>query len=889
MESDGREPRRMQAGPGQTVRGEKSPAGSVKRARERAAAGLARDNPIPPSIHSNSGTQPPQSKSSGFPKAGPWSSRTKGASSDSVESALSNGYAPQRPPRPNNTNPLLQGNAVGDSSPQINPRRARNYCEDGSSGEREFSSASRPSTTATGSSTASIPDFPTIPSMPPMPLTPTGTGMPPAPPVPQMPIPTYQPQRRNLGPPPSARRGASSYYSQTSVVHPIVEELPDTHSSYTSDHVIPTSWSDGPLEYYTSAGIDEEDEGASTPGGDSGRESRAGDHTEESNLVKKGSPERHFQPYMETLESGDESDRSGDRRTREMDWQTRQDKRWRNSNGSETDPIGRHNFWNNGRSHQPYVYSGYESDAAFLESPRSGSPNGFLRNFQPSNKINPYHGSPSSAGSPVDPRVGAILGNLEKGGALATSRTASPHPSTVPSTTDRASKRPPRLNLGSSNQGVGRGSATSLPDLIRRATKLASNLDRGRTASRVGMLDILNANEKEKREKGGKMSRTDSISDILASFPTPSPTISTYQKNSTFSPTPRGKSNLSRTHTVTHGSTRSGKPPRRRCCGMPMWAFALLIIILLLLLAAAIVIPVTLVVLPRQSESSNNPTVSSCSKSDNCKHSGTSIVVNKQCRCVCSQGWTGATCTTTPPTDNSCTNTDLIGIGNTKYNSATLGSSIPRLLTAAEPNYSIPLDGSTVASVFNANSLSCSSQNSLVTFNQKSQRRSLDPDRQAPIPLDFFGVFLKGERIPPSRASGGLHPSRVLEARSAPAAQTSNDIIFADPGSNGGANPQPSLSASTGSPASPASPSASADSGSAITQSVVDFARVSVLFVLQEAGYDIASQTLDRLQTLLGSGTTFDETQPAVAGNVTVDLDSLTVSFGNGTLYGRQG
>ena len=108
----------------------------------------------------------------------------------------------------------LSANAFGSDPPTpVNPRRARNYWEsqDGF-GEGAYSSASRASTTATGSSTASIPDFPTIPSMPPVPLTPTGPNAPPVPPVPQMPVPTYQPQRRNLGPPPSARRGASSYY-----------------------------------------------------------------------------------------------------------------------------------------------------------------------------------------------------------------------------------------------------------------------------------------------------------------------------------------------------------------------------------------------------------------------------------------------------------------------------------------------------------------------------------------------------------------------------------------------------------------------------------------------------------------------------------------------------
>ncbi|KAG9528566.1 hypothetical protein KCU79_g23242, partial [Aureobasidium melanogenum] len=49
------------------------------------------------------------------------------------------------------------------------------------------------------------------------------------------------------------------------------------------------------------------------------------------------------------------------------------------------------------------------------------------------------------------------------------------------------SKRPPRLNVDAVREAEARGSLTSLPDLIRRATKVASNLDRGRTASRLGL------------------------------------------------------------------------------------------------------------------------------------------------------------------------------------------------------------------------------------------------------------------------------------------------------------------------------------------------------------------------------------------------------------------
>lgn len=50
-------------------------------------------------------------------------------------------------------------------------------------------------------------------------------------------------------------------------------------------------------------------------------------------------------------------------------------------------------------------------------------------------------------------------------------------------------RKPPRLDMGAVRNAEARGSLSSLTDLIRRATKLASNLDRGRTASRTDLLD----------------------------------------------------------------------------------------------------------------------------------------------------------------------------------------------------------------------------------------------------------------------------------------------------------------------------------------------------------------------------------------------------------------
>jgi hypothetical protein len=59
-------------------------------------------------------------------------------------------------------------------------------------------------------------------------------------------------------------------------------------------------------------------------------------------------------------------------------------------------------------------------------------------------------------------------------------------PRAAPTMSDKrpGGRKPPALNMGALRDAEARGSLSSLSDLIRRATKLASNLDHGRTASR---------------------------------------------------------------------------------------------------------------------------------------------------------------------------------------------------------------------------------------------------------------------------------------------------------------------------------------------------------------------------------------------------------------------
>ena len=322
---------------------------------------------------------------------------------------------------------------------------------------------------------------------------------------------------------------------------------------------------------------------------------------------------------------------------------------------------------------------------------------------------------------------------------------------------------------------------------------------------------------------------------------------------------------------------------------MPLWVFVLLLILLVLAITAAVVIPVALIVLPRQNAPDAAAVaaadLSRCQTTYICANGGTSIVAGNACRCVCANGFTGAHCD--KAADIGCT---TINVNSTAepghpYKNATLGSSIPRLLSVGQTNFSIPLNSSTILSLFSATNLSCSSENALVTFNNKSTRRrdifvrgtshthQLDHFLPSPVTL--------APRAPDQTSS----PPTLQEAGASPATAgiiTSNGIIYA---ATAGAS-QTQVTAATATGANPANPSSSnSDSNRSISQTDFDFARVAVLFVLQETSVDAAVQAQDRLQGVM-LGDVFQALSVNVGNGVTVDFDKRTIDLGGGVVVG---
>ena len=385
------------------------------------------------------------------------------------------------------------------------------------------------------------------------------------------------------------------------------------------------------------------------------------------------------------------------------------------------------------------------------------------------------------------------------------------------------------------------------------------------------------------------------MTDILASFPPPglSTPTPTGDRSSPRWPSPFAKSNLAvgQVGSSTEDASDFTKSKRsRKCCGMPLWAFALLLVVLVLLIAAAVVIPVALIVLPRQRMAAANAAaaadLSNCQRSNPCANGGTSIITADACSCICVNGFTGATCN--QQSDSGCVTVNLNSNAQSQapLNNVTLGNSIPRLISAAQSNFSIPLKSSAILSMFSAANLSCTSENALVTFNSRSQRRDLSFQKIGLMPAFSLPSIATPSLVPRRDASLSVTFSFNEEPypSSAGGFYTSDGIILASSTAK-----TPSLTIPT--PLITATATATA-SASATSQTVsprdIDFARVVVLYIFQETRLDNAVVAQGKLQGLFDGGG-FNRSDIAVGNGVTVNFGTGTVNLGNGTVVGGSG
>ncbi|OAL56817.1 hypothetical protein IQ07DRAFT_607117 [Pyrenochaeta sp. DS3sAY3a] len=740
-----------------------------------------------------------------------------------------------QPPQQQSIRPVSDEYPIQQLSPGYPPQASPNYLQPPSpeygvsySNDELFSPSSyrssRPLTQSSGisetSSLGSIPDFP----------------------VPQPPMPVQQSRRmQSLGPPPSSRRGPSFYYTQMSYVSPIAEEsetrsdaMKSRHGSYASSNVFPTRVDD----FYPDDDLSDDDETITSERGTispSDPDDRRGLVKEQPALVRQASLGRRTKPSLMTIKSvdsfGEKRNGAAKKKTEEA------------ALGAGAIGVG---------ATMLAARTGKSSDSR-TSTLRSGT----------------AYMDPSSSSS--SDSLDTIKNLKSKAGMIAPTHPLQQdaRPTTL---ADRVGmRRPPRLDVDAVRDAEARGSLTSLPDLIRRATRLAANLDRGKTASRLG-LDFWEAGAPEKN------TRQSGLSDMLAAFPppgqdTPLRSGTPNAANNRLSKWPSGGIQ-SRTGMTDSGLSNEKSSKRRRCCGMPMWTFVTLLIVLLFIIAAAVVIPVVLIVIPNQNKSNNsaaqdtqgttrptstnvpslpaptaNPGADQCDGVITCQNGGVAILnSDRSCNCVCINGFTGRTCTNNDATG--CTTTSLEGAAN----NATMGSGIPRLIESANNDFNVPLNANQILSIFSNLSLSCAAENALITFNGLASRS---------LPQYLQAVNVKNI-LQPTRTLPLLdhpHPDPV-EKR-----QTVGEVEeIADERKSTQANTKQTAPVSS-------------------NVTALDFARIGVLFALQQTGeLNSAAAAQEAIQNFLTNDRNGNSPSSTINTKAfQLDLVDLTIQFRNGT------
>ena len=369
----------------------------------------------------------------------------------------------------------------------------------------------------------------------------------------------------------------------------------------------------------------------------------------------------------------------------------------------------------------------------------------------------------------------------------------------------------------------------------------------------------------------------------------------------------------------------------RRCCGLPLWGFVMLVIVILIIIAAAVVIPLEFLVIRKQNNGSNSA-LAKCQSQFTCANGGTTVASTQGvCSCICTNGFTGFDCSVAG--DNGCTTTTIASLDAAdSLANVTLGNAMPRLIEQAQQNYSIPLSGAQILAKFSSGNLSCVAENALVTFDGETARQSASGSAEVNAFLADSGYF-DIESGHASVSSGVAIVTVTVEGSAAKARRGGNAIVTAPAGAyidayqvlptQSGAtltvNTQISLSfvsptstttvtttvtpsqtsggaaTATGSGAS-ASASASASSMFKVTEDVLDFARVAVLFILQQdtlENAELAQSDLQRFFTQAsasyltnGKGVSVETASNVTLGNNnSINLVQLQVNAAN-TLRG---
>ena len=343
-------------------------------------------------------------------------------------------------------------------------------------------------------------------------------------------------------------------------------------------------------------------------------------------------------------------------------------------------------------------------------------------------------------------------------------------------------------------------------------------------------------------------------------------------------------------------------------------------IIVIIVIAAAVIIPIELFVIHKQN-GDGQTALQQCQAQLTCQNGGKNFVNDGFCSCICTDGFTGFDCSVSGSTG--CAS---VAATDSSVSDATVGDAIPRLIQQAQLNFSIPLSQSSLLARFNSGNLSCTAENALVTFDGASSPASgalaaaLGPSNANAGVVEIINgvaiititIVISGPSTytlanpapitttPAVQVGAGAGPggfNTIVPAPTTFSTFFATTISFSTSFGGGGggkttSSPSPtSTSTVTTTMTMPSSPSAPAGSTFAVTDQVLDFARVAVLFVLQEESLDNAETAQGLLQKFFASQASSSSAQTSARsvslgnGN-TVNLLTFQVTTSNGTVGG---
>jgi hypothetical protein len=248
--------------------------------------------------------------------------------------------------------------------------------------------------------------------------------------------------------------------------------------------------------------------------------------------------------------------------------------------------------------------------------------------------------------------------------------------------------------------------------------------------------------------------------------------------------------------------------------------------------------------------------------------------------------------------DASCVTTEIVQ--NSTSKNATMGSDLPRLFEQASSNFSIPLDSMSIMALFSQNNVSCTTENSLVSF--KSLSSTSNKARRTSLIEPVADWLTSGELAPAVKESAPSstirdNPTHTLAARGS--VGTKNGIVFDESYTS-------TAAATTATPSSvtfteqttkettPPEPT-STPTPPAIPAKVLDFSRIAVLYIFEKtAAFTAAMQSEGNIETYLAhsystsqTGTfDIDLSASGIKGNFTLNFDEFTITMPNGTVVG---